>query len=193
MIKTNKLVIIGGPASSGKSYLIEKIKNGELDEICTYLNVEDLKTWDFFNAKHLHLVKEEFIDKMVLHYDFTKQYSEDKGFNLIDKIVENAKETIVLTLCVPTKVLMRRMTYRLIKRSIHFWIKPKDFEKNPGHIKNLSKKRRKFKKKNFILDLYKLWFESLNGRKGVSIWMIDTSKPEISMPVRYNAENPFCF
>ena len=95
MTRINQLIIIAGPSCSGKSTLMDKIKEAVCDDLCEKIEITNIPSTLFFNSpKQLTDVKQSPIDKLVLHYDMRFQYSQEYGFKHMENLVNNSKKVL---------------------------------------------------------------------------------------------------
>lgn len=118
--ETSTLLIIGGPSCSGKTFLINKIRQGLYPDLCNKIGLQNHSTWRFVNANELEFLDLSTEKKLVVHYDFFFQHSEWNAFYLIDALAEHFDVVNAVTLTVPTKTLVKRNNYRIIKHVIKY-------------------------------------------------------------------------
>jgi len=157
VFKTNRLVIIGGPSSVGKSTLMEKMRDGIVPHLCEHLSIELPSSYLHLNAGKLHNVGLTSIDRLVFHYDILGQYSPRDGFNYLPDMILRAHSVVILTLCVSQNTLINRTTSRLSKNFKSFLWRPEI-----RRAKNLHKrwmKRKLYRNASKIITLYDEWSE----------------------------------
>jgi len=184
MYHVNKLIIISGTGCSGKSSLLKKIFKGECPELCKQLDLDDPCMWQYKQAYELADAHSEIIDRLIVHYDYFSHHSSRCKFKYLNELINNSKSVIVLTLYVPHKILIQRITSRIIKRSvwliIRFLIPYKDNVKVSKRrflsICKLYRKRKIYKDGYSLFELHKMWFNFVDEYDIMSHWILEGRK-----------------
>ena len=132
MFQTNRLVIIAGTSAVGKSTFLEKMQQGNVPHICDQLDIGFPSSYLYYDADQLHKVRQAYLTRLVLHYDFLYQYSPKGGFALLPTLIEKSYSIVVLTLHTSSEVLLKRIRKRLKRALISFVCNPGE-----GTAKNL--------------------------------------------------------
>ena len=125
LLRTNQLIIVGGPSAVGKSTLLERIKKGDEQQICSQLDIRQPSSCLYCDAMHLHKICQPFVDQLVLHYDILYQYSPRYGFKYLPDIICRSDDVCVLTLLTSSEVLFCRTAPRLKKAMFSFMCSPR--------------------------------------------------------------------
>jgi len=110
--KINKLLLIAGPTSVGKTTLIRRILKGEEMELIRRLGLDDISNWRAVDADQLDGLDEKYIENLILHYDILRPwgrgpqvYEKDEALDLLDC----SSHVIILTLWASPEVLVDRL------------------------------------------------------------------------------------
>jgi len=114
MFQIDQLIIIGGPSCSGKSFLIEKIQQGDCPRLREQLGIANPSSWLYVRDMQLARIRQPIIERLVVHFDFYTHHLQENGFNYIDELINNSDRIIILTLYVPPKILIQRINSRLL-------------------------------------------------------------------------------
>ena len=189
MLQTKQLIIIGGPSCAGKTFLINKIQQRYYPHLREQLGLAVPHSWLYVNAKMLPNIREPIIKRLVVHYDFSNPSNTQRNrFNYLRELVSKSSSAIILTLCVPPKTLVRRMTLRLVKEYVSLLQKPKAYKKHTGHRRYFWKKRKMYKDGFSMFALYERWFNDINELSVASHWILDFSKSNIVMAHPYETD-----
>lgn len=192
MYHVNKLIIISGTGCVGKSFLLKKIFKGECPELCKQLGLDDRCTWQYKQAYELSDANSEVIDRLIVHYDYFSHYSSHCKFKYLKELINNSKSVIVLTLYVPHKILIQRITLRIIRRSIwlgiRFLIPYKDnvkvSKKRFLSICKLCRKRKIYMDGYSLFELHKKWFNFVDEYDIMSHWILYGKKSYTLISIR---------
>jgi hypothetical protein len=186
MIQTNQLIILGGPASVGKSFLFDKIRKGECPLLSEQLGITTPSEWDYIAAKGIEDKRYSHIEKLIIHFDFDGRYSRNNGFDSLHGVINNSQNAVIETLLAPPKIIVQRMVKRII-RSL-----PSLFSAN--HIRRIQREklRNKLRKLKKYINGYSLqssydeWFKSLDNCSIRSHLLLDSRKPDIMLTHPYS-------
>jgi len=124
----SRLILIAGASTSGKSTMIERLKNGSLPDLCDALGIEDVKSWDLAWARNLSRVQESRCGLLLLHYDLLRNevlnglargespFSGDDALSILTKV----ERISIVTQWVEASELARRLSEkrRALVRSV---------------------------------------------------------------------------
>lgn len=189
LFEINKLIIIGGPSCVGKTTLIKKIQLEERAQLCKQLGITEPSSWNYTDANDLEKINYP-IEKLILHYDFFTQYTEENTFKYLQKLIINSKNITVLTLYTTPHILIHRNKSRskflkIFKALLH----PKIYKKN--RIVSLLHDFRKEQKKRYSykhgipIALYEKWFYFFSQNSVDSHWIMDSGKISIKVAQPY--------
>ena len=199
MLRVNQLIIIGGPSRSGKSFLIEKMKQGDCPYLCDQLGVINPSSWDYLVANSLNKELRPMIEKLVVHYDFYAQYSKQRGFNYLSELITNSNSVVVLTLFVPPEILIQRTKSKLLEAlKSSFCLSGKRLLKVKKRGRQLQKVRGSWKKqrayqKGLSVSLYERWFDFFSRNSVAAHWILDFNKSNNWIAQPYIIDNDKIF
>ena len=117
-----RLIVIAGPKSVGKSHLIKCLNRKAVPELAGALRIGDPRSWKFTAAQKFENedrradARNSTIEYLALHYEFTRPWNRRYEFgHSHDKpltILELAREITFLTLHAPCDVLLSRYLAR---------------------------------------------------------------------------------
>ena len=179
MFRVGRLVILGGPSCSGKTSLIERMKNQGCPDFCAELGLDSPASWTYLEAKHLHRISNTFVERLVVHYDLTSVYSRQNGFEYARDLLNGAADTTVVTLCTPPEILIQRTSNRLRSH-----LMPKAAQRprrvRPTRVLRLLCRRRALRK-GYSTFLYQRWAELLKESPEVEHFVLDSSRPALTL------------
>jgi hypothetical protein len=187
-MKTNTLIVIGGPSCVGKTTLIKNLRQGRLTHICRVLGINNPSRYTYVDACKLLTLNASFVDRLVLHYDFFEQYFPDKKFRYMEEMLFQSGDICVLTLCVPGRILSKRCALRVLRRSPSLLPIGRNYKQKLHDIRWLFFKEQAFRKNGTLIDLYAKWFDFINSFSGINHWIIDTSRRISLIPCPYGKE-----
>lgn len=188
MFKINHLIIIGGPSCAGKSFLIKKIRQGDCLILCEQLDIAIPSSWFYVEARQLKHLRQPFIERLVVHYDFFAQYSKKSGFNYLHKLISHSDSVTILTLCVSSKILIQRNTLKLIKLFSSLLYNHKAYREKQRKLHRQWKIRKRYKDGLSVFALYEKWFSFLNECSVTSHWVLDYSSTDIMVAHPYEVD-----
>lgn len=157
MFQTNRLFIVGGPSTVGKSTLLNKIRQGEVPNLCDQLSIELPSSYLYLDASELLKAQHSPVNRLVLHYDFVHQYSPKIGFPYLSDLINRSCNVNVLTLCTSSCLLSQRITSRLMKALFSYLRRPNLH--NIRKINRLWTRRKLFRSTTKLFAIYNDWFE----------------------------------
>jgi len=178
VLHVNQLIIIGGPSCAGKSTLIDKIRDGTFPDLSENIGITFPSSWSYAKANDFMELHEQVIERLVIHFDFYRQYQQKNEFNYLPELVNNSNSVIILTLDVSPEILIKRVESRIYgtlksllglgmnKRisCLHFWRRTK-----------LLLKKRKAYKEGHSMFLYEKWFLFYSQNKVKAHWILDSN------------------
>lgn len=117
--KINKLIVVSGPTSSGKSTFIADIMEGNIPEILTQCRESDLSKAFLTTNTKIHLHKDVNTDLMIYHYDMLKSFHFPGAYFENDpslNILLQATEIFIYTLWTEPDRLREQLYENEIKR-----------------------------------------------------------------------------
>ena len=70
----DRMVMVAGPTSVGKSTFIEQLSRAEWLDVAAALEIGQLKDWTVSSPLELHSLHEPVVDRMIYHYDFLRPF-----------------------------------------------------------------------------------------------------------------------
>jgi hypothetical protein len=188
MFHINQLIIIGGPSGSGKSFLIEKIQQGECPRLCSQLGITNPSSWLYVLAKDLNQIH-PIVERLVVHYDLYAHQSKENEFNHLNRLINNSDRMIILTLNVPRSILIERVNSRL-RRSLFSLIGVKSKKDLKEKLWNMYRewKIQKAYKHGVSELLYDKWFNYLDQFAITSHWLLDNYKSDTIVAYPYKMD-----
>ncbi len=110
--RIGRLVVVGGPVSSGKTTLVERLTAGELPEVAARARIGDPAGWTRISAGWLPELTEPAIDRLLLHYDFLRPYLASAKTHDRDEaldVLETAERLTFVTIWTPPERLRRQL------------------------------------------------------------------------------------
>ena len=106
----DKLLVVAGPSSAGKSTLIRRLRRGELPQIEELIGFS-LSGVRVASGRNLPRLREAQLDRLIFHYDFLRPrwrsaciYERDEALDILDC----ANEVTFVTIWTPPDVLLRQ-------------------------------------------------------------------------------------
>ncbi|AFZ35704.1 hypothetical protein Sta7437_2155 [Stanieria cyanosphaera PCC 7437] len=185
MANSTQLLILAGPSCAGKTTLIKAIKNKTLDSyIYKQLKVQNLFVLPTFEYKDLKKIELEKLKKsvtVIIHYDLYNIYLKKNSYKYLAEIDQQFDEVIVITLYVPSKVLLKRIKLRIIKTFIRIFIKPTKYKSTVEYLEDQWTKYRGYRTVNTAHNIYSDWFEFSKTLNLSSHWLIDSSQEKLKI------------
>ena len=171
MQKTKQVILIVGSATSGKTFLINKIMHNQCSSLSELLGITDLASWHFTNARDSKSTQEEGFERLIVHYDLYNQRNGKK----IDQLLLSSGQITTLTLCIPPQVLAHRNKKRIFHHCQRWLREKKNRKILLTKIYSLSKRQIRNKQKFKVLEIYNDWFDHLQKHQTNSYWVDSTS------------------
>lgn len=194
MIKSNKLLIVTGPACAGKSTLIDRILRGECQKLCNQLELGDPLNWQLIHGQNIGSNKEQFIDLLILHKALNST-SKNNKFEICQELILGSEQVTVLTLCPPSDVVFLRMVERIKKNvlQIQKLMKRKNLLRTGKKIgKKLIKKFKKlwhYRNQGNMLVSYERWFSFLEEVGIERSWLINCISSNVDEAIPFSFES----
>ncbi len=186
MAEIDQLVLIGGPSCAGKTFLQDKMSQGECPQLSKQLGIEDPSSWPYLTTHETMMLRQpqDAMERAVVHYDMYSHYSKKHGFKHLQELIDRSDKVTILTLCVSPRVLIQRNNVRLIrlvgllgllglrrlfKRSSH---NPDVYAEERLRLQRFWKKRKEYKQ-GYSAVLYREWFDFLTQTSVTSHWLLD--------------------
>jgi len=183
----DRLILIAGAKTAGKSLLIQQLKDQSLPALNELIQLGDPEPWIFAAAQQFESREERDrvgrseIEGMVLHYEITRPWNHRYASGFLEdkplELLEFAREIKILTLWAPADVLLSRYLdrnpafqsrYLELRRIIR-----KALFGEGGTTRNDF--RPLFRDPRKVQRVYELWLEFC-GRKGASRhWLVDSA------------------
>lgn len=154
----NRLLVVAGPTSAGKSTFIKRLLRGEARDVAEHLKFGDPASWEMTSAQSVGKLKKSQIENLILHYDTLrpvkrkiKDYRSDNALDLISE----AKEVTFLTLWVEPEQLLKQLEESEVRRYTGGGLMRKE--------KRIKKRQtlqiwEDYKKPERIAEYYRRWF-----------------------------------
>lgn len=170
MSNTRQIILVAGPAASGKSFLLNRIFQGSCPRLCAQLGVKNLGSWQKISLRNISKTRNANFDKLIIHCDLYNTGVLER----LEKILQMTDHVITLTLCVSSAVLVIRNKKR-IKSNIHGLLNsPMDFRQGIRKISSLCRRQKRNKDTTSLLALYNNWFDLLTQYRAVTYWIDST-------------------
>lgn len=170
MSNTRQVILIAGPAASGKSFLLNRIFQDSCPRLCTQLGVKNLDSWQKTSLRNVSRTRNTSFDKLIIHCDLYNTGVHDR----LEKILQMTDHVITLTLCVSSAVLVVRNKKR-IESNIHGLLNsPMEFRQGIRKISGLCRRQKWNKDTTSLLALYNNWFDFLTQYQAETYWMDST-------------------
>ena len=175
--RIRRLLIIAGLPASGKSTLIDYLRNSQSGEAAQQLGFDPTLGWDVLPFGNLREYTEPEMNNVIVHYNITKHLVDGDLYlhsNALSDVIGIAQEVKIVTLACPRERLLRQFTENRINK--------------PGKL--FDDKRRKKKIRRIVKlcenqlslnELYADWFKFVESSKFESfIFKHDGGAYEIS-------------
>lgn len=158
----NQLIILAGPGYVGKSTLMDGIRAEKEPAIAAQLGLEDVSQWEFLTAKEHLRTRHIPRDKVVLHFDLTREFSfvEDKAIDFLDQV----RSISVLTLWSMPEICIARVKRRRRQLKINLLRRafmPREIVSIRNRLKRLARICDLYENPSLLIQRYEEWFEYL--------------------------------
>ncbi len=183
--------IVFGPSCAGKTTLIDRIKKGEFRPLCEQLGIHNPLLWSYIEARDIPGVQQSFMERVVLHYDIYKQYSERNGFSYLSELINKSNKISVVTLCASPAILLQRNRLRINNISYLLSLESPKHQALNRRLQWLLKKHRVYKQSLGVLGLFDNWFDFCNLHFATTThWIVDSDKPNmVARPLKMVKSN----
>ena len=185
--QSKQLLILAGPSCSGKSTLLKKISEGQLaPSIYKQLQIKDLSILPVLEDRDIRqMAFEQFDGSTILHYDLFNNYINQNYHQNILQIIEKFDCVTIITLFVPSKVLLNRIQIRLIQVLIKLCLKPSYFRVGLAYFDYQWNKYQKYLRSDIANQLYREWDEFTRADWVSSHWVLNYSQEQLeTKPVK---------
>ena len=158
MVQIEQLIVIAAPSCAGKSYLIKKIKKGDYPHLCEQIGIDVPSLWHYSHFKKLMYIRQQIIERLVVHYDLYDIYLQNNNFNNLNELINKSGRVVTLTLNVSQELLIKRNYLRLRESISHLMVK-KEITWRINALKKIKRllKIRKYYKREFSELIYEKW------------------------------------
>ena len=171
MKNNRQVILVAGPAASGKSVPLQKIKNGQCPRLCEQLNIQDPEAWHYTNARDAgNTCLPENNRKLLVHCDLYNRGT----VNRIHNLLLTADNITAVTLCLPPQILVNRNKNRMLKNLRLLLKKPPKHKKHKNKVKKLSSLWRRQKRnmnEEKVLEAYNNWFDLVDQHPATTYWL----------------------
>jgi SAM-dependent methyltransferase len=146
--RVERLVVVAGPTSAGKSTFIREMLAGRRPELAAKLGVENFQEWTTTDARSLHRLTEPVLKRLLFHYDFLRHYGINKVMYDADPalhVIPAAQDVTLVTLWTPPPRLEKQLMKAKLARS-----RPRNFQQRKLHV---------YRRSAQVVRLYRHWFE----------------------------------
>jgi hypothetical protein len=181
-----KLILISGPPCSGKTTVIEQLKDGVSQDLASCLGIADTSKWNFFERNDWDRLIGSNSSRLVYENNFLHYFKIKELYHLGNddwlKLLSNSKEISFVTMWTSPQILQKRIKLRKklrrsgVMRSSKFLNIFKIRQRRDVLIR--FNKLEKFYNTSKVHFYYKKWFEFCDGFEAVAHWVVDTSGSE---------------
>jgi len=167
----NRIVLIAGPSGIGKSYFIDRLSQGDLEEFAEDLNIEEPAAWQHVFAKELRENPAQVAERIFFHYDLTGPWKHNiqNGFwgDRSLQVLDSAGATTVVTLFASPEVILRRYFKRQkeTKGLFRFLFR----------LARPAQEIKLYREPAKLLTLYHEWYEFCQSRYLKDHWQVNTT------------------
>ncbi len=188
-----QLLILAGPSCAGKSTLITAISNQQLSSsISQRIQIENLSKLPIFEDNDIsQLMTTKPEQSIILHYDLFNNYLDQNHHQNISRIIEQFDRVVVITLHVPTKILLKRIQLRVIKILIKICLKPSYFRPGFIYFGYQWDKYQRYRRGKIANEIYQEWLEFTEASWVSSHWILDSSQRQLKIQSAASIPIPF--
>ena len=159
--RVERMLVVAGPTSAGKSTLIDRLQRGELPELAGALALDKPGEWPMVGASQIQRLDEPRMPRLIFHYDMlypylrsAKTHAREPSLRLLDA----ADEVVSLTIWTPPDTLLRQLEAGEIAPKTRFGL----FLGN----RRYPKIRDDYRHPERVHRFYEAWFDWLLPRPG---------------------------
>ena len=119
--RIRRLVVIAGPTSAGKSTLMDKIQQGQLETLCERIDLDERDKWEPKELYEIIRDSRNELDRIMMHYDFTTRLKWNMNLcamtDFMD-IVRSADRVSIVTLWTEPEQLREQFEENEIQRHV---------------------------------------------------------------------------
>ena len=153
--RINRLIVVTGPTSAGKSTLMKRIITGKAPEVADRLGMDDVNSWEAMDIYDLGADSRDEINNVIIHYDFLsrlKVHCQDHQMIELLDVVRAAKEVKFVTIWTKPDELREQFEENEIKAYIRVR------GKEPTSRKTI-RLQKEYQDPNAIHQYYSTWFD----------------------------------
>lgn len=172
MSNINRQILIAGPAASGKTFLLNNIRNERCPRLCEQLGIDHPASWRYSNTFKL-ISGEDSLGggNLLIHCDL---HNEDI-FNYVRSILCEAPSATVVTLCASSPVLAERNKKRIFQRTADIFRNPFRAWPTIKLVRTLWFRQKVNRHPLRLISLYNSWFDLLQELPVELYWLDSTA------------------
>jgi hypothetical protein len=179
-----QLLIVAGPSSSGKSFLLEKIRSGDCPRLCEQLGIGAPDDWHYTNIHRLTGMQEARTQKMVIHCDMHNT----TAIASIREILSEADVVTALFLHTPACILIERNKNRLRNTVLQMLKKRITVRRGLEKIRKIRNKQARTRNPEILFSICQNWIDLMEAHQ-IPTYGIDSTS--IDNPVARRLSNPW--
>ena len=159
--RIKKLIVIAGPTSSGKSTLIQKLKDHSAPTIAAAVGIQKGMKMEHTDANGLGRYLNQKVDTLLFHYDILRPFERSAKTHDRDEaldILDTAEDVVILTLWTHPDILRKQFEEKKIVPKL-----------KKGKKSKITKRRRKifeyFADKHKMHYFYSTWLDFCRTKK----------------------------
>ena len=188
-----RLVVVAGPPASGKSWVIEHLRDGHLSDLRAALVLGKIDEWEITDALRLSKGKHPLSAKAMMHYDFWRVVSANTGRASFseDRVLDwlgHCEQVTIVTCMVNSDVLGKRL-----RRRIPRFIVSKLGAALQGRAPSLYSPLRQIEllgQATKLARLYQNWFSFCQQAGIAHQWQLDTTDTPSLAPITDDMDRP---
>jgi hypothetical protein len=175
MLRAKQLIVIAGPSCAGKTFLLQRIRQGQCDSLCRQLGIADPSSCPQFQAAELEDLNEAVFETALVHFDFYSQDILTGGYQTLSELLDASDRATILTLFAPSESLVNRNHQRLRKAIgeclTSLLMNPKMLDRRIRLIRWLLKRRSFYKDRSALAAMYQKWAEFVDNCDVTHFWL----------------------
>lgn len=152
------LILIAGPAASGKTCLINGMLEGRFPALRDQLGMSHPAAWQKSSLRNINDSLADRADKWVVHCDLYNT----GAFDRIEVLLLSQNHVTTLTLCTSADTLRIRNRQRIAREMRAFLKHPRQQAGRPGKLYGLCKRQIRNRNRRGLSKLYQNWFRLLS-------------------------------